>query len=85
MADNLEQESVEHLENIEQELKEIKERTGGRWNSLRNGLWQGIGAVVGSIIGLVLIGFLLNLFGIVPGLREIKEVLQGAVDSMPRR
>ena len=85
MSDNFEQKGIEHLEKIEQELGEIKERTGGRWNSLRNGLWQGMGAVVGSVFGVILIGAFLTLFGIIPGLGELREILQNAFDALPRR
>lgn len=82
---DLEKESVEHLENIEQELKEIKEKTGGRWNSLRNGLWQGIGAAVGWVLGLVLLGFVLSNAGVIPGFGEIVEYLKGVASAAPRR
>ena len=81
----IEQESLEHLENIAQGLKEIKNRTGGRWNSLRNGLWQGMGAIIGSIAAIMLVGFLLNLFGFFPGLKDVGEYVQKSVDSIPHR
>jgi hypothetical protein len=88
MADDLEQleqKGIEHLEKIEHELEEIKQRTGGRWNSLRNGLWQGVGAVIGSILGVLLIGFLLSLFGVIPGLSDAKNYIEKAAEVAPHR
>jgi hypothetical protein len=85
MAEELEKQGIEHLEKIEQELKEIKERTGGRLNSLRNGLWQGIGAVVGWVVGLVLLGFVLSYSGIIPGFGEIVEYLKSVASTTPHR
>lgn len=82
---DIEQEGIEHLEVIEQELKEIKERTGGRWNSLRNGLWQGIGAAVGWVVGLILLGLVLSYSGVIPGFGEIVTYFKGVASVAPHR
>jgi hypothetical protein len=78
--DELEEKGIEHLEHIEQELKEIKERTGvSQWVSLRNGIFQGAGAVVGGIIAVVLLGWLLSVLGVIPGFATIGNTIQDAI------
>ena len=72
----IEEEGLDHLENIEKELKEIKERTGGRWNSMRNGLYQGAGAVLGSIIAVLFLGWLLSIVGFIPGFGQVGQSIQ---------
>jgi hypothetical protein len=54
---DIEEEAIEHLERIEQDLEEIKNRTPNRRISFINGIWHGVGALVGGIIGLTLLGF----------------------------
>jgi hypothetical protein len=72
---------LQHLKNIEEELEEIKERTGGPKRSLFNGIWQGVGAIIGGVIAIVAIGGLLSLIGIIPGFGDIAAYLHGVVDN----
>jgi hypothetical protein len=83
--DNVEEKSLDHLKKIEHELVEIKERTGGTWNSLRNGLLQGAGAVVGSILTVVFIGWLLSVLGVLPGFGQLGQSIQNAMTQLHSR
>jgi uncharacterized membrane protein YczE len=83
MASDIEQEGIEHLEHIEQKLDELKERSGtSPWVALRNGVFQGAGAIVGSIAAVLLIGCLLSLFGIIPGFSVIGQEIQNAISQI---
>ena len=84
MEEDIEKEGLEHLERIEQDLDEIKNRTGGRWNSLRNGIWQGAGVVVGGIVAVVLLGWVLGALGVIPGIGEWTAVFQEALEQRSR-
>ncbi|MFA6408190.1 MAG: hypothetical protein WCW36_01795 [Candidatus Paceibacterota bacterium] len=76
----IEEEGLQHLEHIEQELEEIKDRsTPTHSGSFINGVWQGAGALVGSIIALALLGWVLSLFGVIPGLGAIATYMQSIV------
>jgi hypothetical protein len=84
MATNIEKESLDQLKQIEEQLVEIKEKTPTPRRAFINGILQGSGAVVGSILAVVLLGYLLSLFGIIPGLGSIVHSLQSAMHSIPR-
>jgi hypothetical protein len=81
---DIEEEAIEHLERIEQDLEEIKNRTPNRRNSFVYGFWHGVGALVGGIIGLTLLGWLLSIFGVIPGFDQIVPYLQAMVDNLHR-
>ncbi len=76
---------LEHLERIETELEEIKERTADPKRSLLNGMLSGAGAIVGSIVSLVLLGLALSLLGFIPGLGEMTNYLHTIVDRFNSR
>lgn len=84
-TETIEEKGLEHLEKIEHELIEIKQRTGGRWNSLRNGLYQGAGAVAGGVVAVVLISWLLSILGVIPGFGEVGKYLQDAIKEARMR
>ncbi len=78
MEKDLEQEGLEALTRIEGELEEIKERTPSPRRAFTNGLLQGAGALLGGVVAIVILGWVLSLFGLVPGLSYIASVLQDA-------
>jgi hypothetical protein len=79
MDEVTQREGLEHLANIEQELEAIKERTPTPHRAFVYGLLQGAGALVGGVVALILLGWVLALFGIIPGLATISHYLQNAV------
>ncbi len=80
MDDNsIEHKGLEHLEKIESELKEIKlQQKGSRWQSLRNGLWQGAGAIIGGVAAVIVLGWILSFLGVIPGFGEMAHYIQQA-------
>ncbi len=76
---------LEHLERIEEELEEIKERTADPKRSLFNGILSGMGAIVGSIAALIVLGWLLSLIGVLPGFGSLAAYLHGIVDRFNTR
>lgn len=85
MVNELEKAGLKHLKRIEQELEEIKDRTANPRRAFIYGIAYGAGAFVGGILAVALIGWLLNIFGIIPGLSVIGEYLQSLVDQIPGR
>jgi hypothetical protein len=76
------EEGLERLENIEGDLEEIKNRTPNQWISFRNGILQGAGAVVGGIIAVLILGWILSIFGLIPGLNVIAHNIQDAMSEL---
>ena len=72
-------EGLERLEHIEENLEEIKKRTPDQWLSFRNGVLQGAGAVIGGIVAILLLGWALSIFGLIPGLNVIAHNVQNAM------
>jgi hypothetical protein len=84
MNERIEEEGLKHLEQIEQELGEIKERTPTPSRAFTYGLWQGAGALIGGILALTLLGWLLSLFGVIPGFVDISQYIQNNIDNFRR-
>ncbi|HVX90700.1 MAG TPA: hypothetical protein VHC20_03615 [Candidatus Paceibacterota bacterium] len=84
LDDAVEHEGLEHLTRIEADLEEIKRRTPSPRHAIINGLFQGAGALVGGVVALVMLGWLLSLLGIIPGLGHIVEALQSATSHFQR-
>lgn len=78
------EEGLEHLKQIQEEITELKEETSGRWNSFRRGVWQGAGTIVGGIAAIILIGWILFLLGLIPGLGTISHIIQDAASQIRR-
>jgi hypothetical protein len=79
--DHLE-EGLERLEHIEEDLDEIKRRTPDHWIAFRNGILQGAGAIVGGIVAILILGWLLSLFGFIPGLGVIAQTIRDAMAEL---
>jgi hypothetical protein len=84
--EHIEEEAIEHLKNIEEDLEEIKNqnRIPNRRLSFVHGIWYGAGALVGGVLGLALLGWILSLFGVIPGFADIAHYLQGIVNQFHR-
>lgn len=68
------------LGQIKEELGEIRDRSGG-WRPFFYGLLQGVGWVVGTLAAVALIGWLLTISGLVPGLGKIAQSLKDILDQ----
>lgn len=58
-----------HLENLNLNLIRIQ-RGHSWWRSLLHGLFTGFGYVLGFVIALVVLGWALNIIGIIPAFRR---------------
>ena len=76
---------VKQLIKIERRLTEIKDRTANTKRAFFYGLLQGAGAVIGSIVALMLLGWFLSVLGVIPGFGDITEYLRSVVTSWRAR
>ena len=68
--------SEEDLGSVTEILDDIRDNTHPSWKkSLMQGLIYGAGVVIGSIIGIALLGWLLAAFGVIPGFNVISDRL----------
>jgi len=72
------------LDEIHETLREIGNKLGGR-RAFWTGVLRGAGSIVGVAAVLILIGWLLNLAGFVPGLADQAEYLRGVIEEMRRK
>lgn len=83
MASDKENPEVKQLREIRRELKHIESNTSSKWWFL-HGLLYGIGWIVGSLLAILLIGWILSLMGVIPGFDRIAADLQGAFTRVGR-
>jgi uncharacterized membrane protein HdeD (DUF308 family) len=78
----MDQKIYEQLQRVEGTLREIRDNTANSWwLFLVSGALRGIGFTVGTVIAVALVGWLLSIFGIIPGLSELSHYLRPALDS----
>ncbi len=72
----IEKAELKQLESINSNIKDLKSRMVGPKRALFNGVMQGMGAVAGSIAAVALIGWILSLLGLIPGLETLGDYLR---------
>ncbi len=79
------EEEVQILEEgIKSDLENIKHLTGDSRAWFWRGIMQGAGAIVGSIAMLILLGWLLSILGVIPGVAEIADYIRGYLNQVQR-
>lgn len=59
-----------NLENIEKQLVSINRKTPTSLGALGRGVITGFGSVLGVVIAITIIGFVLNILGIIPAFKN---------------
>lgn len=77
----MEEDKNQRLENIENLLKEIhKVLKPTRLQLFFQGLWRAAGYLVGLILAIAILGWLLNVLGLIPSFTNLSENLQEILD-----
>jgi hypothetical protein len=79
-----EEREIRELKKITEELRAVNANTGSSWVAFFRGILQGGGAVVGSIIAIILIGVLLSILGFIPGFHTIATYIGSAASHVQR-
>ena len=74
-------ETKKHLERIEKSVEHLDKSTTGLWRIFRNGLFYGAGYVVGGIIILALVGWILNVVGVIPAFANQVNDFKNAIEA----
>jgi hypothetical protein len=67
------------LQAIQQEISEVHGRLGGNTWAFVRGLLGGFGSVIGAFLALLIIGWMLNIIGIIPALKNKVDQWQGTL------
>ncbi len=74
---NEENPEVRQLREIKKELKNIESNTSAKWWIL-HGMLYGAGWIVGSLLAILIIGWILTAAGVIPGISHIIPDIQAA-------
>ena len=78
----MDQQTQEEAKKVEALLDEIKSNTQARPSkSFYNGMLQGAGIVLGTIVAVVLVGWLLSILGVIPGVSELAQTFGEILDK----
>ncbi len=78
-----EQEFQKEIQEIKGELKKISGNTKGNiWKSFITGTLSGLGGVVGVAIALTVLGWILNVVGVIPAFRTQVLHIEQTLDSL---
>lgn len=65
------------LEKIDNHLVGIFHKTESLWRAFVRGMLQGLGSIVGIALAILIIGWILNTLGVIPGIQEQAKEWQG--------
>lgn len=72
----LDPELKEYLQKIDAHLQNIHQKTESVWHGFTRGALHGLGSVIGVALALVIIGWILNVVGIIPAFKEQTQIWQ---------
>ncbi len=78
------QELKHYLEKISSNTEKIAKK-GFTWSSLFNGILSGFGSIVGVVIALTIIGWVLNVIGVIPTFRHQVDQWQNLLEQAQQR
>lgn len=73
IANMLDQLKDKRLEEINANLEGINKKLGSYWTAFGKGLLYGLGSVLGAGIAIIIIGWFLNVIGVIPALRSTSD------------
>jgi len=78
----MDEEIQKKLKEVEGILDEIRENTAMPWwRTMLNGFLYGGGWVIGTVLAIAALGWLLSVFGIIPGFAELASRLQTIINT----
>lgn len=69
----LDQLKDKRLEELNKNLEGINNRMGNLWFAFGRGVLTGFGSVIGAGVAIIIIGWFLNVIGVIPALKETSD------------
>lgn len=76
-----EQLSEQRLDELNKNLAGINRKLGNHWFAFGKGLLYGLGSVIGAGLALILIGWFLNVIGVIPALKNSSEEWRAVIQQ----
>lgn len=70
-----------NLEQIHQDIISVRNKLPGHWKGLWNGILTGIGSVIGVALAILIIGFILNVIGVIPSFKNEVDSWKGILQE----
>ena len=70
------------LSQINENLTKIEKKLGSYWTALFKGLLYGLGTVIGAAMAIILIGWFLNIIGVIPALKKTSDQWRSAIQQV---
>jgi hypothetical protein len=74
---------VQELRRIRKELRNIESNTSAKW-WIVHGMLYGAGWILGSLLAILILGWLLSFLGLIPGLNKIAADISAAFARVGR-
>ncbi len=71
-----------NLRKIENELSHMDKASSGTWHTLWRGCVYGAGYIIGAITIIVVVGWILNIIGVIPALSEQVNAFRTALEHI---
>lgn len=78
---NKNDEQLQQLKEINENLSAINRKTGGNLASFWRGVLTGFGYLLGALIAVLIVGWVLNVIGIIPAFSDQVDSLREALDA----
>jgi uncharacterized membrane protein YkgB len=75
----------EDLEHIEDKLSHLDKETTGTWRTLWHGIVYGAGYIIGAVVIIVVIGWILNVIGVIPSFARQAADFRAALQNFEGR
>ncbi len=70
------------ISEIKRHLARIDKALNSSWRSFLRGTFQGLGSIIGATIVILLIGWILNVIGVIPEFKEYVEEFKTMVQDI---
>jgi hypothetical protein len=81
----VDEQELRQLKEIKKELSEINEKTNDPKRVFLSGMLSGAGWFVGGILAVALLGWVLNILGVIPGFSELSDYVRSLMGELPSR
>jgi hypothetical protein len=72
------------VEHVNEQLELIRKQIGTGWTALWKGMLYGLGSVIGAAVAVIIIGWFLNVIGVIPAFQRQADLWRQAFQQTQR-